>query len=426
LTTFAAVAAIVSLGLHAAPSATPSPERAIFQPMLKALEPEMCLMDQSGGAAQAPAQFDMMDWPGEETMGGNIEPLRLVYDPHPTYDGLAVDSENGLVVMTDENRSGLFSYKVSSGSHSDEVTLPVRHVFGPDTNMGFMAGVTLDPQRREIYAVSNDGGGLSVFPYDAHGNAEPIRRLNPPHQAWGLSLSLTRDELAVTSQQNHGYYIFKRTATGADLPLRSVRGPRSRLADPHGIVLDDVNNEVIVANHGNWTELRSYAADGPLVMDKAYVAGKHYPPSITVFDVNANGEVPPTRVIQGDRTELNWPMGIALDRASDEVVVANYGSNSIIFFKRTASGDAVPVRRLGGPATGIVGPIAVGLDVKNNELWVANYGDHTAVVFDRTAQGNVAPKRIIRNAPKGTPTTGFTNASAGAYDSKRGQLLVPN
>ena len=59
-------------------------------------------------------------------------------------------------------------------------------------------------------------------------------------------------------------------------------------------------------------------------------------------------------------------------------------------------------------------------------IWVANYGDHTAVVFDRTASGNVAPKRIIRNAPKGTPTTGFTNASAAAYDSKRDELLVPN
>ena len=66
------------------------------------------------------------------------------------------------------------------------------------------------------------------------------------------------------------------------------------------------------------------------------------------------------------------------------------------------------------------------IDVKNNELWIANYGDHTALVFDRAASGNVAPKRIIRNAPKGTPTTGFTNASAGAYDSKRGQVLVPN
>ena len=50
----------------------------------------------------------------------------------------------------------------------------------------------------------------------------------------------------------------------------------------------------------------------------------------------------------------------------------------------------------------------------------------TAVVFPRTASGNVRPKRTIRNAPKDTPTCGFTNASAAAYDSKRDEILVPN
>jgi len=68
----------------------------------------------------------------------------------------------------------------------------------------------------------------------------------------------------------------------------------------------------------------------------------------------------------------------------------------------------------------------VAIDTKNDELWVANYGDHTAVVFPRTASGNVRPKRVIRNAPKDTPTCGFTNASAAAYDSKRDEILVPN
>jgi hypothetical protein len=48
------------------------------------------------------------------------------------------------------------------------------------------------------------------------------------------------------------------------------------------------------------------------------------------------------------------------------------------------------------------------------------------VVFARTANGNVVPKRIIRNAPQGTPTGGFGNPYAVAYDSKRDQLLVPN
>jgi DNA-binding beta-propeller fold protein YncE len=119
-------------------------------------------------------------------------------------------------------------------------------------------------------------------------------------------------------------------------------------------------------------------------------------------------------------------MGITVDDEAKELAVANYGTDQILVFAKNASGDAAPLRVIGGSKTSIVGPVAVGIDRKNDEMWVANYGEHTAVVFDRTASGNVAPKRIIRNAPAGTPTSGFTNASAAAYDSKRDQLLVPN
>jgi DNA-binding beta-propeller fold protein YncE len=119
-------------------------------------------------------------------------------------------------------------------------------------------------------------------------------------------------------------------------------------------------------------------------------------------------------------------MGITVDKPKSELLIANYGSNSILFFPTSASGDTAPSRVLGGPNTTIVGPVAVGVDTRNNEIWVANYGDHTAVVFDRDASGDVAPKRIIRNAPEGTPTTGFTNAASAAYDPIRQELLVPN
>ena len=49
-----------------------------------------------------------------------------------------------------------------------------------------------------------------------------------------------------------------------------------------------------------------------------------------------------------------------------------------------------------------------------------------ALVFAITASGNVAPKRILRNAPAGSPTVGFGNPGAVAYDSKRDEILVPN
>jgi 6-phosphogluconolactonase (cycloisomerase 2 family) len=119
-------------------------------------------------------------------------------------------------------------------------------------------------------------------------------------------------------------------------------------------------------------------------------------------------------------------MGLEVDDARDEIIVANYGDSSVRFFRRTADGDVEPVRMIKGDRTQIVGPVDVTVDRKRDELWVANYADHTALVFDRSASGNTAPKRIVRNAPEGTPALAFTNASAAAYDSKRDALIVPN
>jgi DNA-binding beta-propeller fold protein YncE len=98
----------------------------------------------------------------------------------------------------------------------------------------------------------------------------------------------------------------------------------------------------------------------------------------------------------------------------------------VLVFSRTAAGDVAPLRVLSGEKTGINRPMGVAIDSRNGELWVSNFGDHTALVFDRLANGNVPPKRIIRTAPEGTPTPGFGNPQALAYDTKRGEILVPN
>lgn len=403
------------------------------RPMLKATEPpDMCAWpgaDPGYSLSQAgQARIDQAvpaDWPGKDVPGGDVPPVRVVADPHPTFDGLAVDPENNVVVMSDENRSGLLMYDRTGGSHPTAVTEPKRHIIGPRTELGFIAGVALDPKRREAWVVNNDGGGVAVFSYDQHGDVKPVRELEVPHQSWGLSLDFTRDELAMTSQQYQGISIFARTATGIERPLRTIRGENTRMADPHGVYLDGPGNEVFAANHGNWTEMRSYA-DDVVLLPGEYKPGRFELPSIRVYRATADGNVPPMRTIQGDRTQLAWPMGIDVNRERSELAVANYGTDSVLIFAKAAGGNVGPLRVLGGPRTGIKGPVAVGFDRRNGELWVANYGDHTAVVFDVDAVGDVAPKRIIRNAPAGTPTTGFTNASAAAYDSRRAEVLVPN
>jgi hypothetical protein len=401
--------------------------------------PDICLMPperlpyrqtRGGGAGRElkdDVRRDPGDWPPEGVKGGDVMPLRTVFDPYPTFDAVAVDGEAGRAFFTDSSLSSLISYSTASGGNSDAITEPETRVIGPQSGIGFIAGGEVDPKRKEVYAVNNDGGGVVVFSYDQTGAVKPVRQFETPHQSWGIALSGRRDELAITAQQLHGVVFYKREVKEMEPPLRSLRGYATGLADPHGIAYHDQRKELVIANHGNWTELRPYSPYDPLSKDPpAYEPGRFDPPSIRIFPETAEGNTKPLRSIVGDRTGLNWPMGIQVDESRDEILVANYGDNSIRVFRATADGDAEPVRIIKGDRTGLVGPVDVSVDTQRNEVWVANYADHTALIFERDASGNVAPKRIVRNGPPGAAALAFTNASAAAYDTKRDALIVPN
>jgi DNA-binding beta-propeller fold protein YncE len=360
----------------------------------------------------------------DKMTGGDIVPVRSVADPYPSLHSVTVDPENNKVLMSDSNRGSVLVYDRTAGTApgSDLVSEPVTQVRGPATGMMFVAGVASDPRNRELFAVNNDiGDRMEVFPYDAEGNVKPKRILFVPHGSWGVALNREREELAITVEHANTVVVYRRDATLGDAPLRVLHGPNTGLQDPHGIIFDEAHNEISAANHGNWAPLtRAESLQGEVK------GGKFDLPSITTYAGDANKDQAPTRKIQGKRTELNWPMGLALDSAHDEIAVASYGNDSILIFQRGAQGDVMPIRRIGGSRTGIAGPMGVSIDTKNDEIWVTNYRDHSAAVFARTAKGNVAPKRLLRNAPSGTPAVGFGNPGAVTYDSKRDQILVPN
>ncbi len=360
----------------------------------------------------------------------DIPAARCIADPHPSLIGVAVDAENNIVAVSDTNRKSLLVYDRAAGSCcSSELTPPRRQIIGAASNIGFVAGIAMDPRRREIFAVNNDiEDTMLVMSYDDNGNAKPKRLLSVPHQAWGLALSPARNELAVSVEIYSAIVIYRREADGLEHPLRTIRGSNTGMADPHGVYWDDGHSEIGVANHGNFRGLLKNTGLGCVLGEGREGAehGKFQPPSITIYSATAKGDEKPRRTIQGPATQLDWPMGLAADAVHDEIAVANNGDNAVLVFSRTASGDAVPVRAIRGDRTGINRPMGVAIDTKNDELWVSNFGDHTTLVFRRNASGNAPPKRILRNAPAGTPTTGFGNPMAVAYDSKRGQILVPN
>ena len=343
-------------------------------------------------------------------------PIRAIRDTYPTYSAVAVDTNSNEVYLQDEN---LFGYRVFNRlAHTPpgaEFTEPKRVVAGLNTKMDFNCGLYVDPKSGDVYSVANDiGDTLVVFPRDAKGNVSPKRELRTPHGTYGIAVDEQAQELFLTVEHSNSVVVYQKMAEGEEKPIRKLAGDNTELEDPHGIALDTKNQWLFVSNHGN------------VGNNVPPIAGRFEPPSITVHALKADGDTAPLRIIEGPKTQLNWPAQVFIDEEQGELFVANDVGDSILVFRTTDSGDAAPIRVIQGSRTGIKNPTGVFVDVKNNELWVSNMGNHRATVYPRTANGDVAPLRTIRSAPEKKLALAIGNPGGAAYDSKRDELLVPN
>lgn len=163
----------------------------------------------------------------------------------------------------------------------------------------------------------------------------------------------------------------------------------------HDLAFDDMHDEIVVTS--------------PLTQ------------AIMAFRGAANGEEPPLRVIQGDKTLIK-AMG-ALDKVCIDAVNGEYYISTpdqrILVFDRMNQGNVAPKRILQGPDTQLSvgqqntsetvtkststhtaygsgdGP-RLRVDPVHNLLFVPVQDSNKILVFDRTASGNTPPKFIIQ------------------------------
>jgi DNA-binding beta-propeller fold protein YncE len=375
--------------------------------------------------------------PSKTNDASQRKPERMIRDPYAAYSAVAVDAAHDEVVLTDENLFNIWIYDRGAKTPPNERTELKRIIGGLNTKIEFQCGLYIDPANGDIYAVNNDTiDTLVIFSRKAIGDVAPDRELHTPHGTFGIAVDEEKQELFLTVQHDNAIVVYKKSAKGTEAPIRVVQGDDTGLADPHGMALDTKRNLLYVTNHGSSHQVRAKETAGrrrdgspgfPLDRDDAVPgSGKIGLPSITVYAKGATGNARPLRTIQGSRTQMNWPTGIAIDEDRNEIFVANDGGNAVLVFDALAEGDVAPIRVVKGPTSLVSNPTGVFLDKKNNELWVANFGNHTSAVYRSDANGDAAPLRVIRSAPAGQPVPGLGNPHPLAYDSKREQLLVPN
>ena len=369
-----------------------------------------------------------------------LKPVRTIRDPYAAYSSVAVDPVRDEVVLTDENLFQILVYdRTANTPPSAKMTEPKRIIGGEHTKIEFQCGLYIEPQSGDIYAVNNDTvDTMVIFSREAKGDVPPTRELYTPHGTFGIAVDESAQEMFLTVQHENAVVIYPKMAQQKDAPVRLVQGPRTALADPHGIALDFKNQLMFVTNHGSFHAKSPDAGPAVSYIDvgadlpnwpkggQAPGSGKYFPPSITVYPLKGSGDVAPLRTITGSRALLNWPTGLAVDSERGELYVANDMEDAILVFDVNADGNAAPKRIIKGSKTYLKNPTGVWLDLKNNEVWAANFGNHSATVYPRGASGDVAPLRVIRSGPLDEPALGIGNPHPIAYDSKREEIIVPN
>jgi hypothetical protein len=351
-----------------------------------------------------------------ETTDVTRPPVRTIRDTYPIYSSIAVDTQRDEIALQDTNQFGIkFFKRLENTPTGAGASTPLRVIEGEKTDLEYNNGLYIDPKNSDIYSVASDtADNMIVFPYGAHGDVPPVRRLRTPHRNFATAVDEEKGEVFITIQYPPKVVVYRKEASGDDKPLRVLEGPRTGLADAHGLAIDLKTRLMFV---GNWTAVSDHKTPG---------TGKFQQPSIRVFPLDANGDVAPLRVIQGPKTRLNWAAAMAIDPETASLYVANDVGHEILVFKETDNGDVAPTRTLKGPKTGISNPTGVALDLKNREVWVSKLGSSSASAFALNANGDVAPLRTIRGAPLGRKSVKFGKPQAVAYDSKRQEYLVPN
>jgi len=306
------------------------------------------------------------------------------------------------------------------------------------------SAVAVDADRNEV--VLQDENQFRTLVYDRTTNTPPTAALSEPKRLIGgpqthLELNCgvyidpkTGNIFAVNNDTEDHLVVFDRNAKGDVAPTWMLHTPHGAF----GIAVDEPAEEMIFTiQHSN---------------------------AVVAFPKAAKDDDPPTWLLQGDKTLLADPHGIALDNKKGLIFVSNFGSTAtpradhggIIHYNRTrfkpgskafwpldpgqmvpgsgrnlpaaitvydkkARGDAAPLRVISGPRTQLNWAEGLFVDEQRGELYVANDAGESVLVFSTDASGDAAPLRVLKG-----PHTLLAYPSSVFVDFKNDELWIAN
>ena len=202
--------------------------------------------------------------------------------------------------------------------------------------------------------------------------------------------------------------VYRAGSNGNVAPIATISGGRTGLSYPLGIALDSSGNIYVTNTYTGNTR------------------GSPPNSSITVYPAGSNGNAAPIAVIAGGNTGLDYPQGIALD-SSGKLYVVGFVSGvgtSVNVYPAGSNGNVSPAANIVGADTELDLPIGIALDSGGN-IYVSNgFGGPTqrgsVTVYRAGSSGDAVPSNVITSN-----NTGIDFARSIAVDSG-GNIYLAN
>lgn len=315
----------------------------------------------------------------------------------------------------------------------------------------------------------------------------PLRSIRDPYALFSaVAVDAPRNEVVLQDENLFRTLIYDRTANtppsaAMTEPKRIIGGPSTHLEFNCGVYIDPESGDIYSVNNDTEDHLSIFSrrAQGDVPPDRLLhtphgafgiavdeAAGEmiltiQHSNAVVTFPKAADHEMAPVRVLQGDRTLLADPHGLALDTKQNLIFVGNFGSTttmvkgegvgrnyfagdegktlwpldagqsipgsgrnlppSITVYAKNAKGDMAPLRVITGPRTQLNWPAGMTVDSERGELYVANDMGDSILVFSTQAAGDAAPIRVLKG-----PRTHIRYPSGVALDLVNDELWVAN
>src|SRR6266581_804323 len=254
--------------------------------------------------------------------------------------------------------------------------VPTVTIGGSNTDLSYPVGIALDTTGRIYVANASTNDNITIYAPAASGNATPIDTIAGSNTGLNAGGALALDSagnLYVANYYGSSITVYAPGASGNATPSTTIAGSNTGLSWPWGIARDAAGN-LYVAN--------SWSSSGST--------------SITVYTAGATGNAAPIATIAGANTGLSGPTGLAFDPAGRLYVTNDAGSVTV--YAAGASGNVAPIATIGGSSstdnTGLNYPVGIARD-RAGRLYVTNPGPNTVTVFAAGASGNATPATTI-------------------------------